>query len=477
MKNSLQIKSFKKIQESITLNDFGYINYLIGPNGCGKSSVLNALAYLVEHKADSLFFRRDTSIDLNFNDERIWLTCDPHNNTPLVKREGVSSLRIIQPFEPVINNENSSALYNPFSYDLKSQSEYEFLNETAELINMPTIRMTRVQLDEWNDEERPHKLFKEGETGVNPKFLSSGLKALNDIRYNILKSIENIHHYLLFNQKVRFIILIEEPENFLHPSLQKEVPRFLNEIIKPFDEKLSVDVNFFVTTHSPFLISNSRFFDDQKIYPMKDACMVDLEGKSLSDSSGYSGSQSLPVVANMLGAEISDLGYPENFCVLEEDSLLQILKPLSDHGVIKKMAFLSASGWGNVESYANVFKEMDKLTTILKCNPLYDKTYLVIVDNVDSNKFSTTERNLITKMRKSIGDRLIMLGKHSLEDYYPNISKELYDGFQEEYAVVAGYSKKGEIKGEYAKRIAALVTTKEHFIRLFDGELNFLLPD
>ena len=57
------------------------------------------------------------------------------------------------------------------------------------------------------------------------------------------------------------IILIEEPEQQLNPRIQKLIPKFLKSLTDIYPDK-----QFFVTTHSPFVISAATKFDDQKVY-------------------------------------------------------------------------------------------------------------------------------------------------------------------------------------------------------------------
>ena len=61
--------------------------------------------------------------------------------------------------------------------------------------------------------------------------------------------------YMFADQKDSFVALIDEPENHLHPELQKT---FLGSLIKAFP-----NVQFIVVTHNPFMITSQR---DSSVY-------------------------------------------------------------------------------------------------------------------------------------------------------------------------------------------------------------------
>jgi len=50
------------------------------------------------------------------------------------------------------------------------------------------------------------------------------------------------------------------------------------------------------------------------------------------------------VVGQVLGGDVTDLGYPENDCILEEYSLQVILKNAKVEGIIRNIQVISALG-------------------------------------------------------------------------------------------------------------------------------------
>lgn len=80
------------------------------------------------------------------------------------------------------------------------------------------------------------------------------------------------------------VVLIDEPENHLHPSLQRD---FLSNLVRTFEK-----TQFIIATHSPFIISSVK---DSRIYALRyvkrddgssavSASVVDLESKAGSAS-------------------------------------------------------------------------------------------------------------------------------------------------------------------------------------------------
>jgi predicted ATPase len=76
--------------------------------------------------------------------------------------------------------------------------------------------------------------------------ISGGISSIIDITWQL---------YLLYEDNKPFVALIDEPENHLHPELQKS---FLGNLIKAFP-----NVQFIVATHNPLIISSQK---DSNVY-------------------------------------------------------------------------------------------------------------------------------------------------------------------------------------------------------------------
>lgn len=101
----------------------------------------------------------------------------------------------------------------------------------------------------------------EGEKRYTLNTLSSGQSAILSIYAELLLRVEAAGQG---NNNIGGVILIDEPENHLHASLQKKILAFL---VKAFPQ-----FQFIVTTHSPFIISSLQ---NTKILNLEDGRIYD----------------------------------------------------------------------------------------------------------------------------------------------------------------------------------------------------------
>lgn len=101
--------------------------------------------------------------------------------------------------------------------------------------------------------------------------VSGGVAAVIDISWQI---------FLFAKNKSNFVITIDEPENHLHPSMQREL---LPNLISAFP-----NAQFIVATHSPFIISSNK---DSNVYVLQYNQEKQVESKLLNllDKSGSAG--------------------------------------------------------------------------------------------------------------------------------------------------------------------------------------------
>ena len=88
---------------------------------------------------------------------------------------------------------------------------------------------------------------------------SGGIMSIIDLAWQI---------FLYSHDKEEFVITIDEPENHLHPSMQRSL---LNDFVKAFP-----NAQFIVVTHSPFIVSSIR---ESNVYALKYENFHDDEGK------------------------------------------------------------------------------------------------------------------------------------------------------------------------------------------------------
>jgi predicted ATPase len=139
--------------------------------------------------------------------------------------------------------------------------------------------------------------------------------------------------YKLHKHKGITLFLIDEPEIHLHPKLQKDVAKLLGKLAT------NLQIQFFVETHSPFLISEaaalvdfqekqsrnyrSRFYPSQKVYFMKNGKISDKNGVAgFKGEFGYWGSKVNTIAGRMLGAGLMDLVAKAEFDLNQESPYL-----------------------------------------------------------------------------------------------------------------------------------------------------------
>ncbi|MFC6263091.1 AAA family ATPase [Flavobacterium panici] len=315
------------------------------------------------------------------------------------------------------------------------------------------------------------KLIFESKLGtIDPNMIADGFKILYNLKRNLTKWIKNVEKSITF-------FVIEEPESNLHPSLQKEIPKILDQIYRTLNPEVAKKIFFLISTHSPFLISSAANYEHQNVFPLKDGkpLVIDFKTQTWQTTNiaeSYHGSKCAYVVSKMLGAEITDMGYPENYCILEEYSLQLILDDARNKRIIKNIQFVSASGATKLLGMSETINELEKLDTLVKCNPYYYDKYYLIIDNTTDLDDKAKER--LQKIKNKLKNRFVELSLHSLEDYYYNVDSELASEAKSEIEKVNGVEK-GRLKAEYAMKIIEHITDKESFSRLFNNELDFLL--
>lgn len=478
MKTELTIENFKRIRDNIKFTNFDYVNYFVGENSSGKTSVLDALSYLNDGGNSRHFFGTKSIVHFSVDNRNSFLFWNPENPNK-TENKGDLPLGI---HLMISNIEQEKGMNN-----LRGKSK---INEQINISNAETLENFNIFLEETGnsrliankfiDQSDPFNqdngmLFFENELGtINPMFIADGLRAKHNLKKYLTEWISKIDNPDQVN-----IFIIEEPENNLHPNFQKEIPTILDSIYQNIDPKIAENILFFISTHSPFLISTAAKFPNQKVYPLQNGKPVlfnlgNHTWEEVSISEGYNGSECSYVVSKMLGADISDIGYPENYGVLEEYSLQIILDYARNQGIIKNIQFVSASGVSKAADLSEIINELEKLNTLIKCNPYYFDKYIMVIDSL-TNINDTPLKNRIQKIKKNLSDRFVELTLDSLEDYYANIDKELMQKAKLEIQNASTKADIGKIKAIYAEKISKNINSQASFSKLFGGELDFLL--
>lgn len=135
------------------------------------------------------------------------------------------------------------------------------------------------------------------------------------------------------------VLIIDEPENHLHPKIQKQIPQILKYISQTFN------LQIFVATHSPFVVGASGyvtyyerqqnpapkhdFVPTQKVYFVKDGQITNRHEQSgineygtLRGSYGYWGFKASSIAQKMLGAGLADLLPPQEKTITKDAPII-----------------------------------------------------------------------------------------------------------------------------------------------------------
>ena len=268
------------------------------------------------------------------------------------------------------------------------------------------------------------------------------------------------------------VVGIEEPENSLHPKLQKQLPELLHTWI--LNQKVNYTILIVVSTHSPFVIKGvSEFRDTQRVYGLDECKMIDLTGRNEEHSAlvGVSGSQSIIAANKMLGSGIGDF-FP-NPILMAESSVSELLTKISENLDISFDEFIvnpQGDGdiegrIGNLQKMAKVFRKMHKS---FPERDLFNFKIIIVVDDVSkAEEFEAKFNNVEEFKIESYG-----IGKDQLEDAYPQtyIDEFIYSKFPEKISwdksnLINDYLEnelnlKGQKKGIFKKDLATFVSSK-----------------
>ncbi|MBR3600847.1 MAG: AAA family ATPase [Lachnospiraceae bacterium] len=271
--------------------------------------------------------------------------------------------------------------------------------------------------------------------------------------------------YIEEEQKIPSIIIVEYPELFLHPSLQKSASKILY--------KLSKKNQVVFTTHSPNMVSN---------FTRGQVCQVVL------DKEGHSAARQNADIDDIL----NDLGYSANdflnvdFVFIVEGKQDKNRLPLllekyysdihNENGELSRISIITTNSCTNIKTYANL-KYM---------NQLYLRDQFLMIrdgDGKDREELAGqlcryySERNLqdIDKLPRVRRENVLILKYYSFENYFlnPKVMTELRIVKSEEHFWRILFSKwkkylykikSGRIFEEkIGKQVETIEDIKEHF--------------
>jgi hypothetical protein len=171
-------------------------------------------------------------------------------------------------------------------------------------------------------------LTKSGDFAIDAA--SGGLMSLIDLAWQI---------FLFSRDKERFVVLIDEPENHLHPSMQRTV---LHSLTQAFPNG-----QFIVATHSPFVVSSVK---ESRVYVLKtEADILETGDRTLSVSSIFLDHANKAATASEILREV--LGVPVTLPVWAERQVEAIAQrhtdqPITEDSIRALRTELSEAGLG-----------------------------------------------------------------------------------------------------------------------------------
>ncbi len=253
----------------------------------------------------------------------------------------------------------------------------------------------QVKADAWHEEQQR---------------LSSVERLGNGMRSIYMLSL--LETYIEDEKKIPSIIIVEYPELFLHPSLQKSASRVLY--------RLSKKNQVIFSTHSPNMVAN---------FTKPQICQIAL------DENGYSIARQNADIDDIL----NDLGYSANdflnvdFVFIVEGKQDKSRLPLllqkyysemyDEHGELSRVSIITTNSCTNIKTYANL-KYMNQLY-------LRDQ-FLMIRDGDGKNPeelanqlckyYSDRQEEKIDKLPRVQRQNVLILKYYSFENYFLNPS-------------------------------------------------------
>jgi putative ATP-dependent endonuclease of the OLD family len=460
MLDTITIKNFKAIQgeKQVTLSGLSNVNYLVGKNGCGKSSVLegiNLFLNLIETgnicipKSDLTLedgegiisdmkkqklsgtipneswlrsldgiISKDTFIKIDFTNKgsstllfksnRSILNCYFSHFTNSLSIKEKSFLINLERLEVTLDSDGNYTEEQILRKQNIDISKMMVLNELYYYIKMEgKFGYIANVSDQKFDEIKKYLPVTINDSKVNFNQLSSGKRSLSLIFDGLLDLIARFE---------LSIINIEEPEIYLHAEYQKSLPALFGKISK------ETGVQFIISTHSNYLISEALSQKDskQKVYHFDDVGVVNNpEGISSLKINSFNN------VLDTLGAKPSDMLFANGIIWVEGPSdAIYIKYWLGLEGIEQGRDYEFSFYGGRILSNCEA-ENGDKIMKMLKINT----KAIVYMDSDKSNESSDlndTKTRIINEFKNYTDSDIWVSDGREIENY---LSEEMLKSY------------------------------------------------
>lgn len=331
-----KVRHLKDINIPLKKEDYPHL-MITGKNGSGKTSLLNAMAEYIERIANDRckLFENVGDVIVAFEDVDNLIRKYQDGNFIIAFYEAHRTIKKLQ--EP--KNPTKPKLQD--KWGIKQTSTQEFLNFLADLkIQEALARNEKLERDanqirEWfvNFERLLGEIFQDKDLqlyfnykdysfkiltkGKEFKFteLSDGFAAVLDIVVDLILKMQH-KNQLIRAYECEGIVLVDEIETHLHLELQKVIMPLLTEIFP--------NIQFIVTTHSPFVLSslsNAVAFDLEHQEIIED--LTEYSYESLAE--GYFGVKTASSYIGMQLGRLEELLKKEMLSLSEKTELKDLI--------------------------------------------------------------------------------------------------------------------------------------------------------
>jgi len=394
----IEIKNSGRISD-LTLKEISSINYIVGENRSGKSSLLAGIANL-----SSVSIHKDYPYHSYLKNQT---SSAIKGNTYSQQIKIIGSISVLSPFfNPALNSNISRKFSNEDLYIIEEMGK----DDDGEIIS----------LGRYGFENSPKARLSITDAKTSA---ASGDKTLAYFKTELDK-IKPIQYTLT-------IVIIDEPETHLNPKLHKEIHSLLEAKLKEAENLV-----FFVSTHSSYLIAfAAKSQSNTKVYCLADGKLIDStaywtdsehRSKHLSkEANGFKPSECKLLVHDILGSTLNNYFPKILYC---ENSLKDLINSFVDrnqHIYERPLIIPSGNDIDSAASANTMSAIIEELSDHYKRGfNLLNPIAYAIVDKL--NSYQNKEKGRIEKINSKHSGAVIILDESEIERSYPEELVESY---------------------------------------------------